>query len=187
MKFSGQLSAEEFWARASEMDDRVRNAFTGLSFPCLGLAEWPGTVMLGNWEWRNGELTFVGLMHGAVEAGQPGVHVLTTSDDPYLLARAGHISGRAAPRTKEEFEQRLREPRSSGDAVTKMRLNSAEVDVEVRPTADGWVAVAALQGYGVVVQGHGLPVEQIALAQVSDIEPYIQGRREEIARRRGEL
>lgn len=186
MHFTGQLSPEKFWARIGEMDDRVRAAFAEMCFPCLGLAGWPGGGNLGRWEWQNGELTSVGLVYGSDEGGEPGVHVRTTLSDPHRLAQAGHISGRPAPRSRQDFERRLHEPEPTDGFSASIRMDSGELEVTVRPIPQGWLAVAALDGYGLVVQGHGVPVEEVALTHVGDIEPFIDGRREEIARRPGE-
>jgi hypothetical protein len=48
------LSPEAFRARIDDGDERVKQAFAALSFPCFTIADWRGARMLGDWEWRMG-------------------------------------------------------------------------------------------------------------------------------------
>jgi hypothetical protein len=182
VEYGGRLSLEQFWAHMDEMERRLREDAPAL--PWFGIAGWQGLIMTGDCEWENGRLRMVGLVHGAPLGDSGRVQVLTTVDDP----RRQVASFRMAP------------PHGAGgDALQRMSAaeapptDEAEILVERAPLRfdvwrqdDRWWAASQYGAYGLVLEARKVPIEELTLVRVHDLEPYLAGRREYLRTLRGE-
>jgi hypothetical protein len=171
MHMSGDLSPDQFWDFASSMEDRVRA--TADVFPLFAVAGWTDMRMLGDWESLNGRLIRAGLLHGLPDSG-PRVHVQSTSDDPTAVV------------------ERLRYP---GPGYRKLGEPSGHVELSVAGElsrfdlwADGarWWATVRHAQCGIVVEAAELAPESVVLERITDVEPYLNGRRSFLKAVRGE-
>jgi hypothetical protein len=183
--------------QAIERDHRQEvERFRAAPFPLYGLPPaWPGARHLGGWEgsWAKGQrpvTTALSLGHGdplAEEGPQLRVEVRVEHEDSgqRLQSRrelAEELWLRAAPPIHDLAEHigQLAAARRRPDPA----WSQVTIPVDGRPVAfqwlaEGrhWVARAELDDRTLTLHGRDLPVESVELAQVADLEPYIQGQR----------
>jgi len=184
MRYAGQRSPEEFWARIAEMEQRVGDTATIL--PCYGLANWSGLLMVGDWAWENDQLVTVGLGHGDPAGDGPVVQVRTTVHDPRREAASLRMTAEGAPRGKDDFLRRRHDVEAVPAVEVDIPLDSTPVRFQVWRRADRWWAAADHGAHGLVIESHRLPTDEITLVRVHDIEPYLAGRRAHLRALRGE-
>ncbi|MGN7253170.1 hypothetical protein [Arthrobacter sp. SAFR-014] len=185
MKVTGWLSPDEFWDEYERMEELVRESFGEL--PCYGLDKWSGPVALGEWDLGSRPPAAVSVVFGSSEAG-PMVQVTTTSQDPRLTIAHRRLFADAPPASGEDLSRRLRVLTSERGEEASIPVDGAEELFDVWPGAGRWWAAGRHDGNGLVLEGTtGLDARALSLRRVSDIEPYLQGRRAQLRAVRGEL
>jgi hypothetical protein len=187
--------------KAIERDHRQEvERFRAAPFPLYGLPPaWPGARHLGGWEgsWAKGQrpvTTALSLGHGdplTEEGPQLRVEVRVEHEDTGQVTTMRLQSRRdlteelwlrAAPPAHDLAEHvgQLAAARRRPDPA----WSQVTIPVDGRPVAfewlaEGrhWVARAELDDRTLTLHGRDLPVASVELAQVADLEPYIQGQR----------
>ena len=154
-------------------------------FPIVGLAPpFPSPVSLGGFESGNGHVLKVGLLYGATgpSAGrQVSVCTAPAPEDPGALAFADLLAS-----LLHEFEGDGDGPMSDSGVMQRAEILLDGVPQTMHTLEKGavWVAVAAPRlddrALLVTVAARGLPLSELALARVDDLEPFLTGRRERI-------
>jgi hypothetical protein len=181
---TGHLSPEAFWARYAEMEERIRSTATVL--PCYGLVGWTGPRMVGDWEWENGDLVSVGLAHGDPDGDEPALHVHTTTRNAAADVASLRMADAGPPRDADDLRRRRRELRSAGGELSTLSVDGTSVAFTVWTEQERWWAAGRYGGVGLVLESRWLPVGEVELARVDDLEPYLAGRRAHLRALRGE-
>ncbi|MFE5839436.1 hypothetical protein [Arthrobacter sp. NPDC056493] len=185
MKVTGRLSPDEFWDEYGRMEDLVRESFGEVT--CYGLSQWPGPIAVGEWDLGSSPSAAVGLEYGSGEAGRT-VQVTTTSQDPRLTIAHRRLILDGPPASGEDLSRRLGRLTSERGEEVSLPVDGAEVLFEVWRDAGRWWAAGHHDGKSLILEGTPeLDLSTVALLRVSDIEPYLQGRRAQIRAARGEL
>jgi hypothetical protein len=184
MHYRGRLLPDAFWAHYAQTEERIRS--TAAVLPCYGLVGWVGLTMIGDWEWENDVLVTVGLAHGAPDGDGPTLHVHTTTRDPAADVASLRMAAAGRPRDADDMRRRRRELDAAGGGPWTLAVNATPVAFTVWTEADRWWAAGHYDGFGLVLEGRRLPVSEVALARVDDIEPYLVGRRAHVRALRGE-
>jgi hypothetical protein len=185
MRVTRKLGPQELWARIDEGDARIRAEARVV--PLFGLDGWTGSRMTGDWGWENDRLVVAGLEHGDRQGGGLWVHVQTTSGDPEQVAFDHRMSVQLAA-TRPDRYPAVRD-RLAADPGTRVVVTVENTPCEFRLWRDdaGWTAAARHGDAGLVVEGPAAAdITQVRLVRVTDIEPYIAGRRAWLRRARGE-
>jgi hypothetical protein len=173
--------------------ERTERQFREAPFPLYGLAEaWRGERLLGG-GWGSGRgrtyrAKSLALLHGSiVEGGGPSLGVETFAEFSIgggeLACVAGLVWAGYAADIDDAMAQNLRtDPRSSLTSTPEAINHSFEVDdvatlFEGFALADEWVARASVGELFVVITTRGFDPADVALARITDIEPYILGSR----------
>ncbi|WP_395403744.1 hypothetical protein ACHMXB_06340 [Arthrobacter sp. UC242_113] len=185
MKVTGWLSPDEFWDEYGRMEELVRGSFGGL--PCYGLGEWTGPIAIGEWDLGSSPPTAVGVVFGSRDTG-PMVQVTTTSQDPRLTIAHRRLMADRPPVSGEDLSRRLQVITAERSEEVSIPVDGAEESFAVWRDAGRWWAAGQHDGNGLVLEGTtGLDASALSLHRVSDIEPYLQGRRAQLRAVRGEL
>jgi len=179
------LSPEEFWARDAELEQQIRA--TSAVLPCFGVVGWSGLQMIGDWQWENDRLVTVGLAHGAPEGTSPRLHVMTTVRDPRdVVVSLRPVSG-AATRDESGAARQRRELETDPDDSVTIDVDGAGVHLDLWHTGDQglWWAAGDHEGHGLVLEAGLVPVDNVSLHLVHDLEPYLDGRRTYLRELRG--
>lgn len=155
----------------------------------LGLpAWWEGVRRIGGWGLSNKTVTRLALTH----------ELVADTEGPELrveISRYGPGYADEREDMEEEFflEQEFRgiEIRGGADALdvedllrrrpkaswlrTTIRVDGEPLEFEAMTDGARWVALAAWGDLIVRLQGHRFPVEDVELAVVQDVEPYLEG------------
>jgi hypothetical protein len=177
MRVTGQLSPEEFWDRITAGEQRMRDSAAVL--PVYRLADWAGPVLTGDWEWEDDALVTAGIAHGDPDG--PGVHVRTTTHDP--RAEVARLR-RPVPAPAENLVAATPaavEIWADGEIL----VDGTPVAVELWRDGERWWAAGAHDGRGLVLAGNRVPVQDVALVRVRDLEPFLAGRRDFLRALRG--
>ncbi|MBT2550522.1 hypothetical protein [Arthrobacter sp. ISL-65] len=185
MRVTGWLSPDEFWGEYERMEELVRESFGEL--PCYGLDKWSGPIAIGEWDLGSRPPAAVGVVFGSGDTG-PTIQVTTTSQDPRLSIAHRRLILDGPPLSGEDLSRRLRVLTSSRSEAVSVPVDGAEEPFDVWRGTDRWWAAGQHDGNGLMLEGTtGLDVRALSLRRVSDIEPYLQGRRAQIRAVRGEL
>jgi len=184
MQVAGRLSREEFWARIAASEQRVRDSAAIL--PIYGVAGWSGSLMVGDWEWENGQLVTAGLAHGDPSGDGPTVQVRTTVNDPQAAVASLRIADLRALHDEDDFLRRRRAADVAPTVHVDIPVNSVPVRFEVREEGDRWRGAAQQADYGLVIEGRRMATDRLTLIRVHDIEPYLAGHRAHLNALRGE-
>ncbi|MFP3460860.1 hypothetical protein R5O87_08445 [Arthrobacter globiformis] len=183
MKVTGWLSPDEFWDEYGRLEELVRESFGELT--CYGLDKWSGPIAVGEWDLGSSPSAAVGLEYGSRESG-PMVRVTTTSEDPRLAAAHRRLILDGPPASGNDLSRRLQMLTSERGEEVPLPVDGAEEVFEVWREAGRWWAAGRHDGKGLVLEGTAqLDVSTVSLHRVSDIEPYLQGRRAQIRAARG--
>ncbi|WP_119699070.1 hypothetical protein [Rhodococcus ruber] len=174
MHIAGHLSPEEFWRRIDAGDEQVRGSVG--AFPLYGLHGWTGPVMLGKWQWENGQVTTAGLVYGT-PATEVSVEVVTTVHDPRRRAvtaieRAVGVS----PADARCAGHHHRIARAAAREV-QIRVDGRDLIFSAWGGSERWWPAGTVEGAGIVVQARRYPPDRVVLVAVHDVEPYLSGRR----------
>jgi hypothetical protein len=175
MQVARWLSPEEFWARIAASEQRMRESAAIL--PIYGVAGWSGSLMVGDWDWKNGQLVTVGLAHGHPSGDGPSVQVQTTVLHPRTAVASLRMAHLAAPHDKDDFQRRRREADAAATGHVDIAVDSVPVPFGVWNDGDPWWAAAQQADYGLILEARHMAMDQLALIRVHDIEPYLAGRR----------
>jgi hypothetical protein len=182
-----------------ERRDQVER-FRRAPFPLYGLPPaWPGPRYLGGWEgsWSKGGgpvTTALDLGHGDPLADQGPQLRVEVRVDPDQAGRppgarrwrrrrlAEDLWLAAAPATHdvaEHIEQVAAARRRPDPAWSPVPIPVDGRPVAFEWLAQGrhWVAVADLAHQTLVLQARDLPVDQVELVRVADLDPYVEGTR----------
>jgi hypothetical protein len=162
---AGWLSPEQFWARLDELDEQMRTVAHLL--PLYGVADWTGPVMTGDWEWHNGRLELAELAHGDPLGEGLCIAVATSTDAPAPGGLPGHEHIDAAAGTVE------------------ISVGGQLVEFTCWRDAHAWSAIGRLVDHHLRIQARGITAGQVALIRITDIEPYLAGRRSYLRAARG--
>jgi hypothetical protein len=183
MKVTGWLSPDEFWDEYERMEELVRESFGELA--CYGLDKWSGPIAIGEWDLGSSPSAAVSLVYGPGEAGAM-VQVMTTSQDPRLTVAHRRLVADGPPASGEDFSRRLRTLTAERGAEVSIPVDGAQERCEVWREAGRWWIAGQHDGNGLILAGTTEPdVRALSLRRVSDIEPYLQGRRAQIRAARG--
>lgn len=175
MQITGYLAPDEFWALMRESDDRLRTSF--LTAPVYGLSGWPGSAMVGEWSFGEGNR---GFQYRDSTEHRPAV-VVETGDagDPRCLL--------AAFRRRDVFDPGSAVVAATlPDRIVEAAVDGAPVAFEVWDDADRWWGVGVIRGRAILIESRRTLGQPIALELVTDIEPLLAARNDEIRRARGE-
>jgi hypothetical protein len=155
------------------------------AFPVVGLAPpFPSPVSLGGFETGNGEVLKAGLLYGAWRpSASPQVSVCTAPApaDPGALPFADLLRD-----LLREFDGDGDDPLPDSGVVQHAEVLIDGVPQPVHLLEKGTVSVAIAaprldeMALLVTVAARGLPLSELALARVDDLEPFLAGRRERI-------
>lgn len=183
MRFAGQLTPEQFWARMSAMEDELRAQAHQL--PWYGLAQWQGPRMVAEWGSADGELTSIGLSYGELDSG-PRVQVMVDNRPPGDLVIERRMSAVGHELDRPAVLAAL-------DAAGSPATGTVTISVDGNPEVfdhwvDGstWYAARQHHEHALVIEARDVSPDDVALVRVDDIEPYLAGRRAELRRLRGE-
>jgi hypothetical protein len=185
------LTAPRMAIRISERkaDDALRST----DLPLYGLADWRGPRFVGGHGTDGRRVSSWTLAHGdPFDEGSPDVRVEVKRSEhpPALMARQifeeFHHGSRRPPEglSPDEFHtwvlQMHREIRTASDptwATVSLKIDGAAVPFSHLAHGEHWVAWAAVGEPLIVVHAARMPVDDVALARVTDVEPYIEGGR----------
>jgi len=160
-----RLSPEQFWARLDEFDEQMRAAAHLL--PLYGVADWTGPVMTGDWEWHNDRLELAELAHGDPLGEGLCIAVATSTDARAPAGLPGHEHIDAAAST------------------VGISVGGQPVELTCWRDAHAWSATGRLADHHLRIQARGITPEQVTLIRITDIEPYLAGRRSYLRAARG--
>ncbi|ATL68836.1 hypothetical protein CRH09_24240 [Nocardia terpenica] len=174
----------DFWARYDEAEGRIRSEAAAVAL--FQVADWGGPVMVGEWEYHDGQLAVVGLLHGNPDSDGPVVQVRTTTNDTMsdLIGLRMRLLGPAGD--EDRPWQTLSAMTADPGIPATIPIDSKEVDFSIWQWTDRWWATATYAGHGIVIEAERIDIDALALARIEDIEPYLTGRREWLRQRRGE-
>jgi hypothetical protein len=184
MRTAGALTPEQFWARMTELDDRMR-ASAGL-MPLYGVGNWTGPVMTGDWSWEDDRLTTVGLAHGDRPGGGRYVHVQITRGDAESVVSNLRAAAHPGPRDHDQVLAMWQRLADAVPTAVDITVGGAVERFARWDDDDCWYAAGRHGGYGIVVEARDVAPDRISLVRVVDIEPYLVGRREYLRVLRGE-
>ena len=123
-------------------------------------------------------------MHGDVlDRKAPQLHVVSSIGvNPslaWLLSTRIGMAGGAPPEPKGG----LPDTQARGEMVS-FRVNDDSVTFELLQGPGGWVARADRDDHQITIEGIRFSLEDVELQTVTDLEPYIQGRRRLLERLR---
>ncbi|GAA1219606.1 hypothetical protein [Rhodoglobus aureus] len=126
-------------------------------------------------EWALGDSTFRSVQ--CDRDGDSTQVVVATSDDD-VEDPLQHIIGNLP--SEEPFNERLgRLPTSQIPFVferIEVPVSGQHVSFDVRSVDDYLVADATVEGWHIVLRTRGIVLEELRIARIEDIEPYLEGR-----------
>ncbi len=145
--------------RAREHDERrLRRLLAAAPVPPYGVAGWDGPRSVGSRSWGSDGIHSVGLVHGSLPDG-PYVEVVTTYRHPRRpLPRRRELHGPAQPAPQWE-------------AIT-LPIGGVARPFRYLPDGRGWVARAQLENVVIELRAAGVPVAEVALESVANLEGY---------------
>jgi hypothetical protein len=176
MHIAGMLSPGEFWARQSEMDDRVRALF--LRRPCFGLVGWSGSRMIDEWSFGSGSLR--SLRFDLADATQ----VVVATSDSGEEGPAQHLllnlptGGTGHPDDEDRLNAHFDNARRPPSGSITIPVAGVPVDFDTWTSERFTVAGATIGDLSVALRWNG-PLSP-GLELVQDVEPYLDGRRNHI-------
>jgi hypothetical protein len=169
------LSPDEFWQRQTALDQQVRESFP--RWLTYGLSDWGGTAMLG--EWPLGDGTFRSIRYD----DGPDTTVVVASAEGDIDQAVEHLlmnlpgprePGSGAPVAEPENRQR-----TLADAVA-IAVPGAAIEFAGWHSGGFTVVGAAVGAVEIAVCWRGVDAALLSIDLVSDVEPYLDGRREVI-------
>lgn len=133
--------------------------------------------MIGDWEWENDRLVTVGLGHGAPVGGGPAAQVHTTVRNPRADVASLRMADTGPPRDRADVFRLHHEFQAADAGSATIVVDAASVVFASWREADRWWAAGHHDGYGLVIEARGIPLGDVRLVRVHDLEPYIAGRR----------
>lgn len=182
MKVTGRLSPDEFWEHVSQLESRVLSEARQVRV--FGLVEWIGPIMIGHWGWVDDRLSSAGLVHG-IPDGDVSVQIDTVvGDSRWEAVRAIERATGISPR-EPDYRSRHRLVRDSPGIAVSIPCNGVSVEFEKRGGLRRWWAAGEIDGVSIVIESRNCPVEDIALIEIDDLQPYLEGWREYVRIVRG--
>ncbi|MCS5722901.1 hypothetical protein N1028_08000 [Herbiconiux sp. CPCC 203407] len=186
------LTPDEFWNRVDETDERLRASFEPAG--AFGLVEWPGFAMVTDWDY-SGHTRVLSFAHELPPKDSPEerdpdrappvgtgrgedafeVHVHWREGDSRsvverLRRRAERVDGGSQYRVLSPAE-------GLPDSIVPLALGGLEHPFELWERGDRWWAATTVGGRTLAVEARGVSPDAIALDRVTDVEPFLQGRR----------
>jgi len=183
MRIVGHLTPDEFWRRVESSEEQVRAGTS--SIPIYGVSGWGGPIMIGDWEWEDKDLILAGLAHGTPDADSC-VGVVTTVHDPRRQTARSMERAIGLTPIDVDYERRHRAIQDATGSGVQIRVDGRATTFTIWGGRERWWAAGTVDGLGVVLEARRYPLEQVELARVDDVEPYLAGWREYIRLCRGE-
>jgi hypothetical protein len=177
-----RLSPGEMRARADEQEAVIRA--TAHVLPLYGLDGWAGQRLISSWSRWDDCLELAGLGHGCPTGSEPYVDVLVgspTTGDVALETRRQRRYGAEPPRDEAAFSRIEEESRAQVPEAVVIPVDDQPHDFQFWPHPGGWIAAATVDGYQIVLRARAVDPSVVRLRVVTDIEPYLQGRRQFLA------
>ena len=186
MRITGKLSPQEFWEHIDAGEARVR-AESG-TLPLFGVDGWTGPRTTGDWEWVNDRLTSAGLAYGDRQGTGPFIQVKTTTDDPTDAVVSHRMGTRMPTIDPQEFPTLLTGLRADPGTPAFVTIDAERCELRQWRDDDGtWLAAGRHGEAALIIEASpDVDITQLRLVRVTDIEPYIAGRRAHLRRMRGE-
>jgi len=162
----------------------ARQVFSGMS-AVYGLTGFEhGPLALGEWAVTDDRSDRVGLVYGNV-AGDGIVQVHTTTGSPQAALdslRYGdgdRAEGLTEPGDDDEMPWFNRWERTSPSDDVSLPVGGVDVVFSRRSNGDAWYAWAALPtgDCGLIIEAVHVRPDELAIAEITDIEPYVSGHR----------
>lgn len=187
MHVTGQLTPDEFWAHADEVDDQVRRTFP--ERPAYAVQGWPGRALLSEWSLGSGIRSLMFLPTGwdgasSVDDVRPRVDVLVDATEPRQVVAHRFASEEFARTGKPEALARRDEMRHP-DAIIDLWVDGVAEPFELWSVDARSCAAGRVGAVTVLIETTRHPVTDVALERVRDIEPLIAERRRWIRDVRG--
>lgn len=177
MDYGGTLSGNEFWDQISALEDQVRA--TAQDLPCFGLVNWTGPRALGEWDLGSRPPVTVGLLHGAMMGG-PSLRTWTTRQDPMRTVALYRVMADGYPPERGEHEERLRRTETQAGGRLDLLIDGLSVTFDVWDEPGRWWAATSHTGVGLILKGEDVGPAAVELKTITDLEPYLLGRRTQI-------
>lgn len=177
-----RIRPEEMRAKAEEQEAAIRASAHIL--PLYGLDTWDGPRLISSWSRWDDRLEVAGLGHGYPTGSEPYVNVLVgsaTVGDIALETRREWRYGTEPPRDEAAFRRIEEELRAQVPKAVVIPIDDQPHDFEFWPHLDGWIAAARVDGYQIVLRARAVDPSTVRLRLITDIEPYLQGRRQFLA------
>jgi hypothetical protein len=182
MEQTGWLTPDEFWEQYDSAERLIRASAGEL--PCYGVSGWSGPIFLGEWDLGSRPPVTVSLVHGS--AAGPMIQVWTTGQDPRKTAGLHRLVAQGPPANGSDLVDRQRVLDAAPSDEIRIPIDGARVPFTVWRDSDRWWAAGTHAGYGVMLEGLGISPGSVALEEVHDIGPYLNGSRAQIRTVRGE-
>ena len=184
MEIAGFLPPDKFWAISDQLDQEVRAGAANL--PLFTIDHWGGTVMLDTWQLDGTE---GGVVHGnAYSPAGPLLEVVTTTQDPYIVARNRWRPSTGIPHNFEEVQRQNATFSALYAEPVMIAVDDADTNFTLWLGTGSWLAAGAAGGFGIVIDAQRMPPppEAVSLRRVPDVEPLLQARRAALKAIRGE-
>lgn len=165
MRASGRLDDDEFAALLAEQADRVRATFGHL--PLWAIADWEGERLVSEWIFEGGPHCLAFAPTSARFDEAPSVTTRTSLGEPRQDI-AGLLGREALVRPIE-----LLPPPSR---IAEIEVDGAREPFEVWEAPGVSRAAASVRGHALTLECRGLPIDELVLTEVDDIEPFVEGR-----------
>ncbi|SMH44684.1 hypothetical protein SAMN06295885_2405 [Rathayibacter oskolensis] len=173
MRSSGRLDDDGFAALLAEQVARIRATFGDL--PVWAIEGWTGERLVSEWIFEGGPHCLAFARSGAALDEDPAVTTRTCLGEPRQDI-AGLLGRDALPRPGL-----LPAP----SRITEIEVDGAREPFEVWEAPGVARAAASVRGHSLTLECRGLPLDELVLSEVVDIEPFVEGRLAMIAASRG--
>ena len=166
------------------MDQEILDGAANL--PLFTVDHWDGPVMLDTWQLDGTE---GGVVHGnAYSPAGPLLEVVTTTQDPYVIARNRWRPSAGIPRNFEEVQRQNATFSALYAEPVMIAVDGTATDFTLWLGTGSWLAAGTRSGFGIVInaQRNPPPPEAVSLRRVPDVEPLLQARRAALKKIRGE-
>lgn len=157
---AADLLSEISRRRAREHDERrLRRLLAAAPVPPYGVAGWDGPRSVGSRSWGSDGIHSVGLVHGSLPDG-PYVEVVTTYRHSRRPLPRRRELGRSAPGASPRW------------SPITLSVGGVARPFRYLPDGAGWVARAQLDDVVIEMKATGVPVAEVALESVANLEAY---------------
>ncbi|WP_326549761.1 hypothetical protein [Micromonospora sp. NBC_01813] len=177
-----RLGPEEMRVRADDQEAAIRA--TAHVLPLYGLDGWDGLRLISRWARWDDHLELAGLGHGSPTGSEPYVDVLVgspTTGDVGLETRRERRYGTEPPRDEAAFRRIEAELQAASPEPVIIPVDDQPRAFQLWRHPGGWIAGTSIDGYQIVLRVRGIHPSGVRLRRVTDVEPYLRGRRQFLA------